>query len=225
MSHNFFLDVVIIVFIQSVLLLIYLLFNRKFKRKNDPLHEKLNVLNAILSSTKHDKILQLDKIKELELGSSEVFVFSKDLYRDVQNSGQFSKDMHNVGTFYQTVKQNIAENSARYTYFLKQDSHLKHFLHSFDEAYKDIDTLHDKVSFYIIPSEKYFFYDEIYLYKSADGEYTAYEFLPSISDEEQQVLFFLELDEKQVIRLISIKDSLIENYPHQDINMLVQDGN
>ena len=222
MSGSFYIDVLIIVIIQSLLLFFYKIFNDKINKKNDPLADKLKVLEAILQSTKHDKIVQLDKVQDLELECEEVFVFSKDLYRDVTNKGQFAQELYNVGTFYNTVKENLTNNRVHYTYYLKEDSHWKHFLYSFLDSYSMVENLNKKVSFYIIPSSKYFFYDEIYLYKMADNEYQAFEFLPSISDEKEQILFFLKLDSAQVNRLVAIKEKLSLSYTKKAPSQLVK---
>jgi len=222
MSDNFFIDVIIIVVIQSILLLIYHLVVKKYKKIKDPLSDNLKVVRAILESTKHEKILSLDKIKEIELNSKEVFVFSKDMFRDVKNSGQFSDEAYNVGTFYPTVKHNLQKTNIIYTYFLKKDSHWKHFIHSFKKSYENIIHVDKRVNFFMIPADKYFFYNEIYLYKVSkeisENEYIAFEFLPSISNEKDELLFYLELGDKQVNRLTSIKEHLINNYKKEKLS-------
>ena len=225
MGNNFYTDVIIIVFIQSLLLFIYALAQNKYRKKSDPLDEKLKTLEAIMTSTKHDKIVHLEHIKELEQEAEEVFVFSKDLYRDVKDSGQFSQDLYNVGTFYETVKNNLLNDKVQYKYFLKEDSHWKHFVYSFLDSYRDITDIENKVGFYMIPSNRYYFYDEIYLYKMKDETYIAYEFLPSISDEKKQILFYLELDEKQKKRLVTIKDELMRRYSKNTLSTLIVDLN
>jgi len=220
-SGNFFADVIIIVLIQVVLLYIYNFIIHKYKDKNDPLLDKLQVVKAILESTKHDKILSLEQIKEIELSSKEVYVFSKDMFRDVKNNGQFSKDSYNVGTFYPTVKHNLLTSKIHYTYFIKKDSHWKHFIHSFDDSYKSIKDIDEKVDFHMIDGNKYFFYDEIYLYINKKNKYIAFEFLPSISNEKEEMLFYLELGEKQVERLVSIKNNLIRKYDKELLSNLI----
>jgi len=197
----------------------------KYKKQKDPLEEKLEIVRAILESTKHEKILSLDKIKEIELESKEVFVFSQDMSRDVKNMGQFAEGTFNIGTFYQTVKNNLLTGKVKYTYFLKKDSHWKHFIHSFSKSYTTLDKLDDKVNFFLINPEKYFFYDEIYLYKMIDGKYLAFEFLPSISNEEEELLFYLELDERQINRLVAIKNNLIQKYDNKKLSLLLTERN
>ena len=221
MSGNFFIDVIIIVLIQALLLYIYNLIRNKYKDKNDPLLDKLEIVKAILASTKHDKILSLERIKEIELSSKEVYIFSKDMFRDVKNNGQFSKDSYNIGTFYPTVKQNLLASKTHYTYFIKKDSHWKHFIHSFYDSYNSIKDIDKKVDFYMINGNKYFFYDEIYLYINKKDEYIAFEFLPSISNEQEQILFYLELGEKQVERLVSIKNNLLKKYNKEPLSNLI----
>ncbi len=218
MMDDFFVTVVIIVITQSVLLFLYHLIINRDKKNNDILDEKIDTLKAILKSTKHDKILSLDKIKDKELNSQEVYIFSKNMFRDVKNNGQFSRSAHNVGTFYPTVKENLKLDK-QYTYFLKKDSHWKHFIHNFSQSYGNIHEIDSKVNFFMIPAEKYFFYDELYLYV-CDGKYIAYEFLPSISDEENQMLYFLELEEQQVNRLKKIKDELMITYSKDKLDKL-----
>ena len=222
MSDSFFINVLLIVLLQATLLFIYHLARKKYEKKDDPLNERLEVIRAILSSTKHEKILPLEKIVEIELKSKDVFVFSKDILRDVQDSGQFSKESHSVGTFYPTVKKNLSQNDVHYTYFLKQDSHWKHFVYSFSDSYKDLKSIDQKVTFFMIPAEKYFFYDEIYLYQDHNGTYSAFEFLPSISDEEDRVLYYLELGEKQIARLVQIKETLQKSHQGKTLNELVK---
>jgi len=217
---NFFITVIIIVVTQTILLFIYNFIINKTKNNNDLLDEKLKTLEAILKSTKHEKILSLDKIKDVELNSQEVFVFSKNLFRDVKNKGQFSNKLYNIGTFYKTVKQNLLQSKIKYTYFLKKDSHSKHFIHSFSDSYQEIDRLDDKVNFVMIPAEKYFFYDEIYLYRQ-NNTYSAFEFLPSISNEKEELLYYLELEDKQASRLVSIKDELTKTYTKNTLSSLL----
>jgi len=220
MSDNFYINIIAIVLLQSFLLFIYnLVVNRK-KKENDVLDEKLQTVEAILKSSKHDKIMSLSKIKEIELQSKDIYVFAKSMFRDVRNDGQFANTSNNVGTFYKTVHKNLSDKSMRYTYFLKQDSHWKHFIHSFKESYMDINELDNKVSFCMIPAEKYFFYDEVYLYKF-ENEYRAFEYLPSISDEKEELLYYLELGEKQVKRLEVIKDELIKIYSCRKLSDLI----
>lgn len=220
MIDNFFVTIVIIVITQSVLLFSYHLIINRNKKNDDILGEKLKTIEAILKSTKHDKILSLDKIKDIELNSQEVYIFSKNMFRDVRNNGQFSKNAHNIGTFYPTVKENLLKSNIQYTYFLKKDSHWKHFIHNFSQSYSNLDNINLKVNFFMIPAEKYFFYDELYLYKYKN-QYIAFEFLPSISDEENQMLYFLELEEQQVNRLKKIKDELMNTYSKDDLSSLL----
>lgn len=225
MSDNFFIDVIIIVVIQSTLIFIYNIFINKYKKIKDPLSDNLKVVRAILESTKHEKILSLDRIKEIERESKEVFVFSKDMFRDVKNSGQFSDEAYNVGTFYPTVRNNLNNTNINYTYFLKQDSHWKHFIYSFKISYKDIINIDNRISFFMIPADKYFFYDEIYLYRVSKevnkNEYIAFEFLPSISNEKDELLFYLELGDNQVNRLRAIKEQLINSYKKEKLSELL----
>lgn len=220
MMDNFFATIVMIVITQSVLLFLYHLIINRNKKNNDILDEKLKTIEAILKSTKHDKILSLDKIKDIELNSQEVYIFSKNMFRDVKNNGQFSKSAHNIGTFYPTVKENLLKSNIQYTYFLKKDSHWKHFIHNFSQSYGNLDNINLKVNFFMIPAEKYFFYDELYLYKYKNKD-IAFEFLPSISDEENQMLYFLELEEQQVNRLKKIKDELMNTYSKDNLSSLL----
>jgi len=220
MSDNFYINVIGIVLIQSFLLFIYNLIVNKNKKENDTLDEKLQTLQAILKSSKHDKIMSLNKIKEIELQSKDIYVFAKSMFRDVRNDGQFANTSNNVGTFYNTVHQNLSNEKMRYTYFLKQDSHWKHFIHSFKNSYSGVAGINEKVSFCMIPAQKYFFYDEVYLYKF-ENEYRAFEYLPSISDEKVELLYYLELGEKQVRRLKTIKDELIKIYPRNKLSDLI----
>jgi len=220
MIDNFFITILIIVIVQSILLFLYHFIINRDKKKNDILDEKLKTMAAILKSTKHDKILSIDKIKDIELKSKEIYVFSKNMFRDVRNNGQFAKKTYNIGTFYPTVKENFLKQNIKYTYFLKKDSHWKHFIHNFSESYKDIDNIDSKVEFFMIPAEKYFFYDELYLYKY-NNKYTAFEFLPSISDEENQMLYYLELEEEQINRLIKIKEQLVKTYSKDSLSSLL----
>jgi len=224
MSGNFYLDVAIIVLLQSLIVYIYHYAVHTYKKQKDPLVEKLEVVKAILASTKHEKILSLDRIKELELNSKEIFVFSQDMSRDVKNIGQFAEDQYRVGTFYETVKNNLSSTTVKYTYFLKKDSHWKHFIHSFNDSYETASELDDRVDFYLIDADKYFFYDEIYLYKTVDEKYSAFEFLPSISNEEEKLLFYLELDDTQVARLVAIKDNLTKKYEKKKLSVLLTEG-
>jgi len=220
MIDNFFITILIIVIIQSILLFLYHFIINRNKKNNDILDEKLKTIEAILKSTKHDKILSIDKIKEIELSSQEVYVFSKNMFRDVKNNGQFARNSHNIGTFYPTVKKNLSKLNIQYTYFLKKDSHWKHFIHNFFQSYENIDNIDSKVKFFMIPAEKYFFYDELYLYKY-NNKYIAFEFLPSISDEENQMLYYLELEEQQINRLIKIKEQLIDTYTTKNLSSLL----
>jgi len=220
MSDNFYINVISIVLIQSFLLFLYNLIINKKKKENDTLDEKLQTVLAILKSSKHDKIMSLSKIKEIELQSKDIYVFAKSMFRDVRNDGQFANTSNNVGTFYKTVHKNLSDESMRYTYFLKKDSHWKHFVHSFRISYSKIEGLDNKVSFCMVPAQKYFFYDEVYLYKF-ENEYRAFEYLPSISDEKEEFLYYLELGEKQVKRLEIIKDELIKIYPQNKLSDLL----
>lgn len=63
MLNNCFYAANIIVFISS--------YHQKNKQENDILNDKLQMLNAILKSTNHEKIYTLEKIKEIELESDE----------------------------------------------------------------------------------------------------------------------------------------------------------
>ena len=224
MSGNFYIDIAIIVLLQSIIVYIYHYTVHTYKKQKDPLVENLEIVKAILESTKHEKILSLDRIKEFELNSREIFVFSQDMSRDVKNKGQFAEDQYRVGTFHETVKNNLSASAVRYTYFLKKDSHWKHFIHSFHESYETVSGVNDRVDFYLIDADKYFFYDEIYLYKTADEKYSAFEFLPSISNEEEKLLFYLELDDKQIDRLIAIKDNLTKKYEKKKLSVLLTEG-
>jgi len=142
------------------------------------------------------------------------------MFRDVKNNGQFSKDSFNVGTFFPTVKSNLSRDNVKYTYFIKKDSRWKHFIFNFRDSYRDVENIDHKVTFVMVNSDKYFFYDEIYLYKNKDNDYSAFEFLPSISNEEEVMLYYLELDSKQTDRLISIKENLIEKYKIKTLSQL-----
>lgn len=213
-----FFDMLLIVLSQIVLLFLFHLFFRKDKKKHDVFKDKLELLNSIFANTKHDKIVSLDEIKKRELKANTINVFSQDIYRDVKDSGQFSHEIYNVGTFYQTVTENL-NNKKSYNYFIKRDANFKHSLISFFKSHQSI----EKVKFCVIPSEKYYFYDEVYLYEYENGEDAqAYEFLPSISNEESEKLYYLELDAKQVARLITIKNNLIQKYEESSIQDVTQ---
>lgn len=220
MIDDFYLTILMIVIIQSILLFLYHLIINRNKKSNNILTEKLETIEAILKSTKHDKILSLDSIKDKELNSQEIYVFSKNMVRDVKNSGQFAKDTFSIGTFYPIVKKNLEKEKIKYTYFLKKDSHWKHFIHNFSNSYENIDDIDLKIDFRMIPADKYFFYDELYLYKS-NNQYTAFEFLPSISNEENQILYYLELEPKQVDRLVKIKNTLKNTYTKNTLSSLL----
>lgn len=201
-----FLEIFLIILTQIVILFLYHIFTKKEPIKKDKFKDKLELLNAILKNTKHDSIITLDKLKDVELESDNIYVFSQDIYRDVKDNGQFSKNMNNIGTFYETVAENIS-NDKLYYYFLKKDANYRHSLISFFTSHTNTDNIH----FCIIPSEKYFFYDEVYLYET-NGEYSAFEFLPSISNEKEQRLYYLELDQTQVNRLKVIKENIFYKY-------------
>ena len=213
MSFNY-IDMVLIVFSQVIILFLFHLFIRKDKKKHDVFKDKLELLNSIFANTKHDKIVSLDELKKRELKAHRINVFSQDIYRDVKDSGQFSNETYNVGTFFKTVTENL-NNKKAYNYFIKRDANFKHSLISFFKSHKFI----EKVKFIIIPSEKYYFYDEVYLYEYENGlEAQAYEFLPSISNEESEKLYFLKLDSNQVSRLLIIRDNLLKKYEETSIN-------
>lgn len=116
--------------------------------------------------------------------------------------------MHNIGTFYDVVKENI-QNGKKYNYFIKRDANFKHSMISFFKSHDRF----DNIDFIIIPSEKYYFYDEVYLYEyERDAMAKAYEFLPSISNEKEQMLYYIELDINQTKRLLDIKKHLQKKY-------------
>lgn len=204
-------EIFLIVFSQIIILFLYYLFTKKEPLKKDVFKDKLELIDAILKNTKHDKIVTLEKIKEVELQADAISVFSQNIYRDVKDNGQFSKDVYNISTFYDTVSNNI-KNNKKYNYFLKKDANFRHSLISFFTSH----TSYENIKFYIIPSEKYYFYDEVYLYEIG-GEKRAFEFLPSISDEKEQRLFYLELDHAQVSRLESIKKTLVSKYEKDSV--------
>lgn len=207
-----FTTILTIICSQLVLLFAYHYLTKKDKHKTDTLQDKLQILNAILQSTKHEKIYSIEKIKEIELQSDRIYVFSKDIYRDVKNNGQFSNDLFSISTFYETVKENL-NSKKHYTYFIKKDANFKHSIISFLNSHSSI----ENVEFIIIPSEKYFFYDEVYLYYSGE-QVSAYEFLPSISNEKEKRLFYIELDESQIKRLEEIKIHLITKYKDSSLD-------
>jgi len=223
MILGFYENIILIVVIQSILLLVYYLIVDKSKNNIDILDEKLKTINAILKNTKHESIISLKKLKDIEDDAKEVYVFSKDMLRDVKNSGQFSDDAFNVGTFYEIVNENLKKESAKYIYFIKKDSHWKHFIYSFKESYLNIEGINDKVKFHLINENKYFFYDEIYLYIDKDDNKRAFEFLPSISNEKEKSLYYLELTETQVNRLFLIKDNLTHEYKEKSLSDLIVD--
>lgn len=170
--------------------------------------DKLELINSIFKNTKHDKITLLEEIKKTELKADEITVFSQDIYRDVKDNGQFSNTMYTIGTFYNVVAKNI-QKEKKYNYFIKKDANFKHSLISFFKSHPNSES----AEFIIIPSEKYHFYDEVYLYEYKDGsEAKAYEFLPSISNEKEQTLYYIELDMQQTKRLLSIKNNLKDAY-------------
>lgn len=201
------LEIFLIVFSQMVLLFLYNLFIRQDERKHDVFQDKLELLNSIFLHTKHSKIISLEEIKQIELQAQKVNVFSQDIYRDVKDNGQFANDTYNIGTFYETVQTNL-KSGKEYNYFLKKDANHRHSIVSFFKSHPH----YEKVEFVIIPSEKYYFYDEVYLYEFNDGTFKGYEFLPSISNETEERLYYLELDDKQVKRLFDIKVNLSEKY-------------
>jgi len=207
MSFSYF-EIFLIISSQVILLFIYNLFIKKDIKKQDIFKDKLELINSIFKHTKHNKIVQLEDIKKIELDASNISVFSADIYRDVKDEGQFSNEIYNVGTFYDTVSKNLNNNKI-YNYFIKRDANFRHSLINYFTSH----TVVDKVKFFIVPSEKYYFYDEIYLYEYDNGiTAKAYEFLPSISDEKEERLYYLELDDKQVKRLQNIKQNLASKY-------------
>jgi uncharacterized protein (UPF0216 family) len=216
-----FAEIALIIFSQIILLFLFNLFIRKDSKKHDIFKDKLELLESIFTHTKHDKIVNLEDIKKIELDDNikTVNVFSQDIYRDVKDNGQFSDEKYNVGTFYETVSKNISNNTS-YNYFLKKDANFRHSLISFFSSHPKT----ENIDFIIIPSNKYYFYDEVYLYeydkpeieiidgKKHEIKARAYEFLPSISNEDEELLYYLELDEKQIERLLQIKEKLFSKY-------------
>jgi len=222
MNLNLFITILTIILIQSILLFVYELIKNSNKKDNEEMDNKIKTIEAILKSTKHDKILSLDRIKAIEFESEEVSVFSKNMYRDVKDGGNFAKNSQDIGTFYETVKTNLLGEEVVYNYFLRKDTQWKHFIDNFERSYREIKRIDSVVRFIAIPANKYFFYDEVYLYRNKKTkEYSAFEFLPSISNEEKQLLFYLELDEIQTARLLSIKKSLSLEYGESSLSELI----
>lgn len=208
------IEIFLIVFSQIVLLFLFYFFSKKNSKRDDVFRDKLELLESIFRHTKHDKILSLEDIRKIELDQNikYVNVFSQDIYRDVKNNGQFANEKYNVGTFYETVAKNIKHKKS-YNYFLKKDANFRHSVISFFGSHNDL----TDVNFVIIPSNKYYFYNEVYLYEYIDSEEyeykaKAYEFLPSISNEDEEMLYYLELDQKQVKRLLDIKENLLKKH-------------
>ena len=207
-----FLEIFLIILTQIVIVFLYHVFTKREPIKKDSFKDKLELLNSIIKNTDHENIITLDKLKDIELESNNIHVFSQDIYRDIKDNGQLSHNLKNISTFYETVSKNIKEKKSYY-YFLKKDANYRHSLISFFTSHEN----HDNINFCIIPSEKYYFYDEVYLYEK-NGKYRAFEFLPSISNEEEQRLFYLELDPLQVERLQLIKENLYSKYEKSSLN-------
>lgn len=208
------IQIFFIVFIQLFLLFIYHFMTKKGNNKNDLFKDKLELINSIFKNTKHDKITLLEEIKKIELKADEMTIFSQDIYRDVKDNGQFSNTMYTIGTFYDIVAENLkSKKDKKYNYFIKRDANFKHSIISFFKSH-DSNHTQEKAKFIIIPSDKYHFYDEVYLYEYRDKSIKpkAFEFLPSISNEKEQILYYIELDENQIARLLKIKDNLQKKY-------------
>ncbi len=211
MNFNYNIDIFIVILLQTTLLFIYYLLTKKPLNNHDIFSDKLEKINSILKSTNHEKIITFEDIRDIELDAQEIFIFSSDIYRDIKNNGQFSDRLENISTFYKTVSQNLKKDKT-YNYYIKKDANFRHSIISFLTSHKE----NKNVNFFIIPSEKYLFYSEIYLYAIA-GKQRAFEFLPSISNEEERKLFYLELEPKQVKRLNIIKDNLNKSYKKSSI--------
>lgn len=78
MSFSY-IEIFLIVLSQLILLFLFNFMMRKSKKKHDVFKDKLELINSILSNTRHDKIAPLDEIKKVELDADEITIFSADI--------------------------------------------------------------------------------------------------------------------------------------------------
>lgn len=192
---------------------------QEMKKDSEEITERLDILRTIMEDNGYNQITTFKNVAEVEREAEEIVVITEDLLTDIEPNGEYTKDNEVVGLFVKEVHANI-RRGIKYTYYLKNDmktnrSIKNHIRSHYNKILSETPELKiQEPEFILIPSEKYCFFSEIYLYKksSFQNDDMAFEWLPAVSDQRTLTMYYVNLDNNQVSMLNDILVNLHKDY-------------
>jgi len=189
------------------------------EKKNRELDQRLDIVKTIMKDNGHDQITTFANVAEVERESDEIIVITEDLLTDIESNGEYDNNDYTIGLFAKDVHQNI-KNGIQYIYYIKNDMKTNrtiknHYYSHYLKLKKENPSLEIKEpKFILIPSEKFCFFSEVYLYKKNNSQEDdqAFEWLPAVSERRTKVMYYVKLDKNQTSFLNDILVNLEKEY-------------
>lgn len=183
------------------------------------LDERLDIIRTIMQDNGHNQITTFKYVTEVEKESDEIIVITEDLLTDIESNGEYDGKNESIGLFAKDVHENI-KKGIQYTYYIKNDMKTNRTIKNhFSSHYQKIKKENPELSikepkFILIPSDKFCFFSEIYLYKKNNEQQKdqAFEWLPAVSDQRTRVMYYVNLDTHQTSALNDILVNLHKEY-------------
>lgn len=191
----------------------------KEEQKLEDLDQRLDIIKTIMKDNGHDQITTFKNVTEVEKESDEIIVITEDLLTDIESNGEYDAVNESIGLFAKDVHENI-KKGIQYTYYIKNDMKTNrtiknHFYSHYLKIQEENPELMIKEPrFILIPSDRFCFFSEIYLYKknNAKKDDQAFEWLPAVSDQRTRVMYYVKLDKHQTSMLNDILVNLHKEY-------------
>jgi len=188
-------------------------------KKLEEIDQRLDIIKTIMKDNGQDQITTFKYVTEVERESDEIIVITEDLLTDIESNGDYAAINESIGLFAKDVHENI-KKGIQYTYYVKNDMKTNrtiknHFYSHYLKIREENPELNIKEPhFILIPSDKFCFFSEIYLYKknNAQKDDQAFEWLPAVSDQRTRVMYYVKLDKHQTSTLNDILVNLHKEY-------------
>ena len=162
------------------------------------IEDRIRDLKNFIAAQQMGWIVNDKYIRSIEFGSSETWVFTRNLVNDLEEDGEI----------FQAVKDNLSAGN-KYTYFVPDTPQSYRVINRYISThnYKE-----SQVSFYLIPEDNFLFYTEVIVYNIHTPQQIAIEWLPlSTTDKESQ--FYIQMDREHSDYLTGIGEMYKTKHP------------
>lgn len=208
-GKNLLIGASITTFISLVSVGIYSLYSNQ--KLEDNFIGKISILEDFIKANGLGNIINEKTLAIWESAANSIWVVSPDLSNDIgiANDNKIDKEL------VKTVHDNLRKGKA-YTYFVPDTKEIKGQVNAYIKLHKDV-YKENQVNFCFIPLQKSFhFTNEIVLYDVKDDmETKAAQWFPN-----QNLNYYLELDEQNQNHLVGILEYMISEYQLKDITKL-----